>query len=603
MEEWKTWLAGVDDDYLIGLSNKGIVKRAYKDKEESPARIESIGREAVVKVGGETVNVHYPLGESKCSCPSRSICRHVVQAILALRESCLKETAEASSGEGPESADGAGAEQAGASGPGAQVPDSPQTAATVPGQQAPGAMVPDAAEPVRREVAEYPQAALKKALTGRHLQNFMGLAMAEVKPKIKYSSVITVELPVQEFQEKYVVRLLAPLEYSSCSCHKKELCPHKAAAILWCRLEAGILKKEDLNIICGGGELGAAQVYDMDRVKDAAGQIKLFLEELLGTGLSRTSPDVLDYLERLAIISHNAGLARFEGYCRALSDSYDRYFKRKASFQTEEIMGQVARLYRRAGFLLEAENSGEVLRQGGEFRTDYLPVGDLDLIGIAMEHFQSQTGYEGETIYFLEENTKKWYTYTNARPVFYEPGRGRGHLQKSQAPWGLNVFFEDLMKVRIHLAGARCDERGRLSSSQETKGEVAGSQGLEMSDIEGWYYEDFGALFRDRIEKPKKWLLDQDAPKAGVELVYVQPDSCARAEFSQTEQLLTLPLYDKGGRELLVEVTYSKREAGTIRYLEKISGKKLPCFLGKIYLRDGRIRMYPVDVWERKGIL
>ncbi len=582
MEEWKTWLAGVDDDYLIGLSNKGIVKRAYKDKEENPAQIESTGQEVVVKVGGETVNVHYPLGESKCSCPSRSICRHVIQAILALQENAgpredKTETLEVSAQE------------------------TPDDAAKVPAQETPEA--PDLTAPVRQEVAEYRMSALKKVLTSRHLQNFLGLALAEVKPRIQYSSVITVELPLQEFQGKYAVRLLSPLEYSSCSCHRKELCPHKAAAILWCQLEMGILKKEDLSAVCGGGELGDAQTYDMEQVKDTAGQIRRFLEELLGTGLSRTSPDVLDYLERLAIISHNAGLARFEGYCRALSDSYDRYFKRKASFQTQEIMGQVARLYRRSGLLLKAESGAEVLRQAGEFRTDYLPVGDLDLIGIAMEHFQSQTGYKGETIYFLEENTKKWYTYTNARPVFYEPGRGRGHLQKSQAPWGVNVFFQDLLKVRIHLSGARCDERRRLSSSQESRGEVTGSQGLELSDIEGWYYEDFETLFRERIEQPGKWLLDQDAPKSGVELVYVQPDSCAKAEFSQTDQQLILPLYDKAGRELLVEVTYSKREADTIRYLEKISEKKLPCFLGKIYLRDGRMRMYPVDVWDRPKIL
>ena len=48
-------------------------------------------------------------------------------------------------------------------------------------------------------------------------------------------------------------------------------------------------------------------------------------------------PDVLDYLERLAIISHNAGLARFEGYCRALSDSYDRYFKRMFHGNADQI--------------------------------------------------------------------------------------------------------------------------------------------------------------------------------------------------------------------------------------------------------------------------
>ena len=85
MDVWRERLAGVDDEYLIGLSNKGIVKRAYKDKEEIPAEIGAAGEEATVKINEETVTVRYPLGESRCTCPSRSICRHVVQAILVLR--------------------------------------------------------------------------------------------------------------------------------------------------------------------------------------------------------------------------------------------------------------------------------------------------------------------------------------------------------------------------------------------------------------------------------------------------------------------------------------------------------------------------------------
>ncbi len=28
--DWRQSLAGVDEDYLVGISNKGIVKRAYK---------------------------------------------------------------------------------------------------------------------------------------------------------------------------------------------------------------------------------------------------------------------------------------------------------------------------------------------------------------------------------------------------------------------------------------------------------------------------------------------------------------------------------------------------------------------------------------------
>lgn len=58
-------------------------------------------------------------------------------------------------------------------------------------------------------------------------------------------------------------------------------------------------------------------------------------------------------------------------------------------------------------------------------------------------------------------------------------------------------------------------------------------------------------------------------------------------------------LYDAADRAVVVEVGYSKDEAEGIRYLEKITDRNLPCFFGKIYLRDGRIRMYPIAVFDR----
>lgn len=592
MNAWVERLADVDDDYLIGLSNKGIVKRAYKDKEETAAEIVSMEEEAVLKVCGESVTVCFPLGESKCSCPSRSICRHVVLAILALKEHCQKDGA---SGEGA-GEDCAGQGDAGSPEAGEEAGNERPGPEEVPEQGAPQRKPEETIKgAVWREINEYPLEKLKKALGSRGFASFANQVSAGVRPKMQYSSVVTVQLPDQGF----TVKLLSPLEYSSCTCHKKELCVHKAAAILWCQLETRTLTKESLT---GGTQ--DAQSYDLAQIKEAAGQMRSFLEELFGTGLSRTSPDVLDYLERLAIISHNVGLARFEGYFRALSDSYDAYLARKASFRTEEIMGQMTRLYRRAGLLLQAQESGQVAGLAGEFRADYLPVGNLDLIGVGMEHFESQTGYEGETLYFLEENSKKWYTYTNARPVFYDGKKRRNYMEKSQAPWGLNLSFENLMKVRIRLTGAKCDGRRRLSSSQDTKGEILGESGLLVSDVGGWYYRDFGKLFSEQIGgRQREWLFEQEegdgnTAQTGMELVFVQPKSCRKAEFSRTGQQLSMPLYDKKGREIIVEVTYSEQEADTIRYLERLSEKEPPCFLGKIYLRDGKLRMYPVDLPE-----
>lgn len=85
MDELKNAIAAADEDFLISMSNKGIYKRAAKDIEgmllisrESPAGTE-------VDISGETVTVCFPLEKSVCSCVSRTVCRHIVGALMLLR--------------------------------------------------------------------------------------------------------------------------------------------------------------------------------------------------------------------------------------------------------------------------------------------------------------------------------------------------------------------------------------------------------------------------------------------------------------------------------------------------------------------------------------
>ena len=82
-------MEAASDEYLTALANKGIVKRAYKDKETVDAVFLSENEDApqlVWQIGGEQVTLVEPLAESRCSCPSRSICRHVILGIRAARE-------------------------------------------------------------------------------------------------------------------------------------------------------------------------------------------------------------------------------------------------------------------------------------------------------------------------------------------------------------------------------------------------------------------------------------------------------------------------------------------------------------------------------------
>mgnify|MGYP001030519970 CR=1 FL=1 len=71
--------------------------------------------------------------------------------------------------------------------------------------------------------------------------------------------------------------------------------------------------------------------------------------------------------------------------------------------------------------------------------------------------FTSKNGYEGEIYYFLERVQRKWYTWTDARPVLYENVRTKrpAEAERMQAPWGLNCSREKMQEVEFDLQNAR----------------------------------------------------------------------------------------------------------------------------------------------------
>lgn len=596
MGDWQSALQEVDDDYLIGISNKGIVKRAYKDMETISCEVMQnmlfTENEIEVHVGEETVQIKLPLGESTCSCPSRSICRHVVQGILKLKATVANENQFDKLISKETTVDEKTLRESTS-----KIDTNPaNTQELVNCTQEKSEELTDNYQPtsntmiqkVEQQIADYPTEKLCKILGTKRLQELINCAKAGRKPQITYSSVAT----VQPLANSTSVRLLFPLEYSTCTCHKKEFCVHKAEAVLWCKLDLGQLQIDDLR-----QTKGTDTEYNMEQVQDVALQMQKFLEELLDTGLSRTSQDALDHMERMAIICHNAKLPNFESDWRRLQDSYQKYIKRVASLGIQTLMRQLTELNRQTVLLRQAQSAFDVSKLAGAFRAEYTSALDLDLVGIAAEHFVSKSGYEGDTVYFLEQNTKMWYTFTQARPIFYDNDASvvyrTTQYYTQELPWGLTVPFRDFASSYIHLGNAKCDDRGRISSSKDTKGQLTGERtgkNVLTTEILGkWYYQDFVQLFQDFFNMDRQ-------------LVFLKPTSCDPAVFLETEQKLFMNLYDERGKAVVIELIYSKNEAEGIRYLEKITNDNLPYFFGKIYLRDGRIRMYPITVFKKEEL-
>ena len=218
MEKLKSLIQQADDDYLIGLCNKGTVKRAYKDLEQETPALTWQEQEAQVTLKEETCVIRAPLGESACTCPSRSVCRHVITAILWLKRELSGEAGENSDTEEvrEDKADRAVSET-----------DS---------KKSPG---------ILNELLQIPADRLKRACKSRGYKQFLSHMRAEELPPVEESSIVTVTLP----WEKASVKLLEPFEYSTCSCHSKELCSHKAQAVLAYQIIKGKVTLKELEAL------------------------------------------------------------------------------------------------------------------------------------------------------------------------------------------------------------------------------------------------------------------------------------------------------------------------------------------------------------------
>ena len=563
MEELKRLLGQTDDEYLTGLCNKGTVKRAYKDLEQEAPTVIWTEDGAQVTLKETVCGIRVPLGESTCSCPSRSICRHLITAILYLKKELVKDE-----------------------------PESGTDASMAPDMQT---EVQKDEDHMVQELLAVPLKKLKGACKTRKYREFLNHIEAGDFPEIREGTVITVRIP----WENSTVKLLNPLEYSSCTCHSKELCTHKAQAILAFQLKKKATTLEELKRLSESEE-----EWDFQELAQVADTIKEGIRLHLMTGLSRLSPEAAGSMERLAVISHGAGLADFETRCRDVAGEYQNYFERSAAFRTEVITGKLLGLYHMANKLEMAKKTEEVRKLAGTFRDTYYPVSQLHLTAIGGRSFRNNAGYEGEIYYFLETDQKKWYTWTDARPTFYEGMRRRppGRDNKVQAPWGLNCSREKMMELEFYLSHGKVAGGSRLSVSQETKSEIVGIRDLHQNEIRQMIFWDYREILRTCFQENHQ---EKDRER----LAFVGAVQCREGTFDSVKQRFTMELCDREGCCLSVAVKYSKEEKLTIQVLERLSerlkkrGMVPLVFFGILYVEQGKLCLYPIEFFEGQRFL
>ena len=323
-EDLSAALAAADENYLIGLCNKGTVNRAKKDLAVL-ADPESIPEDSgiTVKLGEVSCFITSPLGESRCSCPSSAICRHRITAILWLKGQLETESAS----------------------------------------------TPLPPKPEFQELRTYPPEKLAKQLGTKRLSAALFRHQSGGGPEIMETSVVTVDMPWLPAS----VRLLEPLEHSSCTCHSKTFCPHKAEALLYWQLKEGIADPALLQPAQPAGT-----DLDLEAARGVCRAVREALAAQMATGLSRMPPVVCETVERMAALCHTAGLPELERALRGLHGEYAAWFARSATYRDAALLQRISAAFRLAG-ALEAADGETAPALAGTFRDDYLPEGDLKL--------------------------------------------------------------------------------------------------------------------------------------------------------------------------------------------------------------------------------
>ena len=600
MSEIMDFLGGIDDEYLIGLTNKGIVKRSHKDLESESVSTKLQGEEIEGRVGDALVTLRMPLTKSTCSCPSASICKHIIMTILVAKEACEGQGG-AGVAEEARTQDGAAGEVCPQDEAEGEVcPQDETTKESTP--QADGS---DAGGKVIKSQTTAKLMALsfeeiKKAVPSREWKTALTQALTAAPVKMEEGSLITVY-----GGEGLVVKLSYPLTLSTCNaCHDEKFCRHKAWALLSFLLQKGSLSSEQLTEV----QEEETEEWDEENLREVFADLMHLIEEMLLVGCARLSPETPYSLERFAIRCHGAGLALLEGKLRALSALVKGYQERKANVNVQSILHAISQCHGLVEGMEKAMEEGRRLSQtAGSFRSEYEDIPDKELLGVGMRQFSSTSGFEGHIIYFLEKGSGKYYTYSVARPTIYEKSKRSAYVQ-NEVPWGLPCTLTQLSKARIILKHGKVNAQGRLSSTGAAQAELLCLNAeLGEGDCE-FIYDDFEQLwmaYRERLSN----LADGQAgvgqePNEVDKLFLIRPREIHDMHYDETRQRLEFSLSDDQGRRLFARLAYSKQEEVAIRSLERMEknlkqkGGELPVFLGSLYVEDGECILYPIETLE-----
>ncbi len=547
LTRWRPALAAFDDDALAALANKGLVRRARKDLDSAPpAILGPAGDRLRIAMGDATVEVDPTPSRSSCSCPATGACRHILAALIFLRETAI---------------------------------------ATEPGA---GGTIPEAAMAApAEEIRSVDDEALAK-WAGRPLLARASRALAlGLAVTFEEAGAVIARFPSRDATCRWMPG--GGLAGMVCSCHATEACEHKVAAVLAFQVADGRRMLDGPEPSHREAAAGAPRTRAeiLASVADVA-------RKLVVLGTTRLSRATSERLRTLAVSAHGVDLPRLERMLRGLADEVELGLVRASQADAAGLLARAARVEALA-HALRGRPSRSLI---GEHRTAYELAGDIEVIGLGARRWRARSGYEGLTVYFWDRSAARWATWSEARPLSVG-GLDPASRYLADGPWAGLASPELASRHAFRLVGAYRNRSGRLSGRPSTR-----AVALSPSDpraiparIACW------AELADRVRLLfSGGLGDRDEQD---ELVLLAPARWRPPVFDPIRQELARDVLDLDGRPLPLVLPYTPETKGAVDALEAHDpdARGTDSVLGLLRLEGDRPYVEPIALQGTKGIL
>ncbi len=558
-------LSRYDDEAFVALANRGLLRRAHKDLETVVAEIRQESDEALIVSFG-SFDIQFDKrgpAQAVCSCPSSSICQHILAAAIWLQRENNQEN-----------------ESSIAQNDRAAIDDKRATSETADttdhsayNNQETGELHAKLMQTSSAELTKYAGTAAY-----RWAWQFVHDLVLENDLQLLVDRYIVIRFPRRRIGFRYLgggpEALITETDLASVE-------KYQVAAILAYQSAHGVVhavpeptrKKHNESLNFGKDhELADNNVSQTQSRQRLCESVRQLMFDCLRLGLSHLSSAVWERFSTLAVWAQAADYYRLARLLRHLADHVEQLLARSRDADESRLFDDMTRAYALVEALMAAERKGMVSTSlTGQARNQYDVVDSLQLLGLGAMPWRSAAGYVGLTMIFWSPKEKAFFACTDARPESQRNFNPRARFA-APGPWRGASSPAAMCGKQIQLMAAQLSANGRLSTSENTTAitsDVVSAQAfIDKLDLCNSWRE-----LKGRYALSRQSVLAEPQPMQ--DWVSLRPARFGDAQFDSIRQKLIWPLYDEQGEQLNVDIPYSEDNEHAIERIENLSAGDL----------------------------